>query len=104
MSLLASKPVQKPTLAVNDPMSGFFVLQRKCISGLEFQLTGFKLLLEILARGHISSVTAVPFKFAPRQKTVLVGDCPAQHHLPCVIASPVQRLLALFYAAKSLAF
>ena len=68
MTLLASKPVQKPFLAVKDPMSGFFVLRRKCISGLEFQPTGFKLLLEILARGHISSVTEVPFKFAPRHQ------------------------------------
>jgi dolichol-phosphate mannosyltransferase len=68
VSLLASKPVQIPALAVKDPMSGFFVLRRKCISGLEFQPTGFKLLLEILARGQISSVTEVPFKFAPRQQ------------------------------------
>jgi dolichol-phosphate mannosyltransferase len=68
MSLLASKPVQKPALEVKDPMSGFFVLRRKCISGLNFQPTGFKLLLEILARGHISSVTEVPFKFAPRHQ------------------------------------
>jgi dolichol-phosphate mannosyltransferase len=64
----ASKPVQKPALAVKDPMSGFFVLRRKCISGLHFQPTAFSLLLEILARGHISSVTEVPFKFAPRQQ------------------------------------
>ena len=68
MSLLASKPVQKPFLAVKDPMSGFFVLRRICISGLDFQPTGFKLLLEILARGHINSVTEVPFKFAPRHQ------------------------------------
>jgi dolichol-phosphate mannosyltransferase len=68
MSLLASKPVQKPALEVKDPMSGFFVLRRKCISGLEFQPTGFKLLLEILARGHIDSVTEVPFRFAPRRQ------------------------------------
>ena len=68
MTLLASKPVQKPFLAVKDPMSGFFVLRRICISGLDFQPTGFKLLLEILARGHINSVTEVPFKFAPRHQ------------------------------------
>jgi dolichol-phosphate mannosyltransferase len=70
VSLLASKPVQKPTLAVKDPMSGFFVLRRKCISGLDFQPTGFKLLLEILARGHISSVTKIPFQVrtAPARK------------------------------------
>jgi dolichol-phosphate mannosyltransferase len=67
-SLLASKPVQNPSLAVKDPMSGYFVLRRKCISGVDFQPTGFKLLLEILARGHVGSVMEVPFKFAPRRQ------------------------------------
>jgi dolichol-phosphate mannosyltransferase len=62
MSFLASKPVQKPGLEVMDPMSGYFVLRRKCISVLDFQPSGFKLLLEILARGHISSVTDVSFQ------------------------------------------
>ena len=66
MSLLASKPVQRRSLEVKDPMSGFFVLRRKCISGVNFQPTGFKLLLEILARGHINCVIEVPFKFEPR--------------------------------------
>ena len=68
MGLLTSKPVQKPALEVKDPMSGYFVLRQKCISGLDFQPTGFKLLLEILARGDINSVTEVPFKFAPRHQ------------------------------------
>jgi dolichol-phosphate mannosyltransferase len=68
MSLLASKPVQRPALAVKDPMSGFFVLRRTCISGLTFQTTGFKLLLEILGRGRIGSVAEVPFKFEPRRQ------------------------------------
>jgi dolichol-phosphate mannosyltransferase len=67
-SLLASKPVQNPALAVKDPMSGYFVLRRKCISSVDFQPTGFKLLLEILARGHVGSVMEVPFKFAPRRQ------------------------------------
>jgi dolichol-phosphate mannosyltransferase len=49
-------------------MSGYFVLRRKCISGVDFQPTGFKLLLEILARGHVGSVMEVPFKFAPRRQ------------------------------------
>jgi len=47
-------------------MSGFFVLRRNCIAGLEFQPTGFKLLLEILAKGRIDSIAEVPFTFATR--------------------------------------
>ena len=31
-------------------MSGFFVVRRRCVDGISFQTTGFKLLLEILVR------------------------------------------------------
>ncbi len=64
--VLASKPVQRPNLKVADPLSGFFVLRRRCIEGIAFQTTGFKLLLEILARGRVKTVVEVPFKFAVR--------------------------------------
>jgi dolichol-phosphate mannosyltransferase len=66
LSVLARKPVQRSGLRVSDPMSGFFVLRRECIAGMEFQPAGFKLLLEILAKGHIRSVAEIPFKFGPR--------------------------------------
>ena len=66
LSVLASRPVQRSELRVRDPMSGFFVLRRECIEGLSFQPTGFKLLLEILAKAHIRSVAEIPFKFGTR--------------------------------------
>src|SRR5713101_2058379 len=66
LSVLASKPVQRSELQVRDPMSGFFVLRRECIAGMEFQPAGFKLLLEILAKGHIRSVAEISFKFGTR--------------------------------------
>ena len=66
LSVLASRPVQRSGLRVSDPMSGFFVLRRECIEGSHFQPTGFKLLLEILAKGHIYSVAEIPFKFGTR--------------------------------------
>jgi dolichol-phosphate mannosyltransferase len=66
LSVLASKLVQRKDLRVKDPLSGYFILHRECIEGLSFQSAGFKLLLEILAKGHVRSVSEVPFKFAPR--------------------------------------
>lgn len=66
-SILLSTLVQKP-VKVLDPMSGFFVLRRDCIAGMTFQQSGFKLLLEILSRGHIRSAVEVPFTFEPRQR------------------------------------
>lgn len=67
VSVIASIPVQRPEIQVKDPLSGFFVVRRTCIEGFSFQKTGFKLLLEILAKGRIRSVVEVPFRFGLRE-------------------------------------
>lgn len=67
VSVIVSLPVQRREIKVKDPLSGFFLVRRKCIDGLQFQKTGFKLLLEILATGRIGSVVEVPFRFGLRE-------------------------------------
>lgn len=67
LSVLASIPVQRAEIQVKDPLSGFFVVRRECVERLSFQKTGFKLLLEILAKGRIRSVVEVPFRFGFRK-------------------------------------
>jgi|CZKY01.1.fsa_nt_gi dolichol-phosphate mannosyltransferase len=60
-------PLQKPAIHVQDPMSGFFLVRRACIRNVHMETQGFKILLEILVRGNIQSVTEVPFSFGPRE-------------------------------------
>ena len=68
LSTLAAAPlIHQKNLQVTDPMSGFFVIHRRCIEGLTFQATGFKLLLEILVRGRIRKALEVPYHFGLRQ-------------------------------------
>jgi dolichol-phosphate mannosyltransferase len=67
LGVLLAKPVQKRALQVKDPLSGFFLVRRRCLEGLQLQRRGFKLLLEILVRGNIGSVAEVPFSFGTRQ-------------------------------------
>jgi dolichol-phosphate mannosyltransferase len=68
LSTLVAEPLlAKKDLKVTDPMSGFFIVRRQCIEGLEFQTTGFKLLLEILVRGRIRNAREVPYKFGLRR-------------------------------------
>jgi dolichol-phosphate mannosyltransferase len=68
LSTLAAAPlISKKNLGVTDPMSGFFVIHRRCIEGLTFQTTGFKLLLEILVRGRIQKALEVPYHFGLRR-------------------------------------
>src|SRR4051812_32284290 len=62
----ATWPIQRSGLRAKDPMSGFFLVRRKCLNGIDFQEKGFKLLLEVLVRARITSVHEVPFAFGQR--------------------------------------
>lgn len=64
-STLATAPLQRK-VKVKDPLSGFFVVRRECIDGLELQPEGFKILLEILVKGRIGKAVEVPFQFGNR--------------------------------------
>jgi dolichol-phosphate mannosyltransferase len=67
LSTLAAAPlICQKNLQVTDPMSGFFIIHRRCIEGLTFQTAGFKLLLEILVRGRIQKAREVPYYFGLR--------------------------------------
>jgi dolichol-phosphate mannosyltransferase len=67
LSTLAAAPlISRKNLGITDPMSGFFVIRRRCIEGLSFQTSGFKLLLEILVRGRIRTAQEVPYRFGLR--------------------------------------
>jgi len=61
-------PVQKKSIRVRDPLSGFFLVRRSCLDGLVVQPHGFKILLEILVRGNVRSVAEVPFVFGERAR------------------------------------
>ncbi len=88
----ATWPVQRAGLRAKDPMSGFFMVRSRCIPQIAFQRSGFKLLLEILVRGQIQSVTEIPFAFGLRYR----GASKANFK----VAWDYGRLLARLYAEK----
>jgi dolichol-phosphate mannosyltransferase len=61
-------PLQRPTIRVMDPMSGFFLVRRSAIRDVTLHPAGFKILLEILVRGDIRSAKEIPFSFGHRYK------------------------------------
>ncbi len=85
-------PLQKAGLRARDPMSGFFLVRRDCVSRVRFQESGFKLLLEILVRARIRSVEEVPFAFGQRYR----GASKASFKVACDYA----RLLVRLYAGR----
>ncbi|RKX96033.1 MAG: glycosyltransferase family 2 protein [Spirochaetes bacterium] len=53
---------------VKDPMSGFFMLRRDVIEDVELNPMGYKILLEILAKGKYRRVEEEAIKFRRREK------------------------------------
>lgn len=51
---------------IRDPLSGCFALRREVIEGVELKPLGFKILLEVLLRGHVGKLEEVPYVFAAR--------------------------------------
>ncbi len=54
------------TRGVRDPMSGFFAVSREKLIGVKLRPYGFKILMEILARGGNLRIAEVPFRICPR--------------------------------------
>lgn len=51
---------------VKDPMSGFFILRRTVLEAVTLKPLGYKILLEVLARGRWQNVAEVPYTFEER--------------------------------------
>jgi dolichol-phosphate mannosyltransferase len=65
---LAASVLPLKLSAVSDPMSGMFVVRAAAISGVELSPLGYKILLEVLARGRIEQVVEVPYEFEERTR------------------------------------
>ncbi|MDE2725752.1 MAG: polyprenol monophosphomannose synthase [Gemmatimonadota bacterium] len=52
---------------VQDPLAGYFFLHRRVIKDMALTSPGYKILLEILVKGHYESFIEVPFVFRNRQ-------------------------------------
>lgn len=51
---------------VSDPMSGYFMLRRDVIAGVVLHPLGYKILVEVIGRGRVDSVTEVGYVFRER--------------------------------------
>jgi dolichol-phosphate mannosyltransferase len=51
---------------VSDPMSGYFMIRRSAIESVELSPLGYKILIEVLARGRFPWVGEVPYTFVER--------------------------------------
>lgn len=56
------------TRCIADPVSGFFAVKKELIDRCDFELIGYKLLLEVIVKCWRAKVREVPISFAPRMK------------------------------------
>lgn len=96
----ALKRVRKAT----DPMSGFFMLRKHVLRGIEWNPIGWKILMEILVKGHYENVVEVPYEFQERHDNESKMSLQEQvnylrHVVRLVSASPEDRRLILFLLA-----
>ena len=62
-----AQALAKPLTHINDNTSGFFMLKRSVIEGVDINPIGFKILLEILVKGRYGVVKEVPIVFNDRE-------------------------------------
>lgn len=52
---------------VSDPMSGYFLVRRRCLVGRTLSPLGYKILIEVIARGRVPWIGEVGYVFQERQ-------------------------------------
>jgi dolichol-phosphate mannosyltransferase len=87
---------------VNDPMSGFFLVRRSVLEKVALSPIGYKILLEVLAKGNYTRLAEVPFVFEEREKggSKMTGKTAFQYlaHLVRISLDSGEALRMLKYA------
>lgn len=86
---------------ITDPTSGFFMMKRSVVQGVALQPIGWKILIEVLARGHYDRVLEIPYAFQAREAGISKMSLREQgnyilHLVKLVKESPSDRRLFLF--------
>ena len=63
---LVAIALAKPLTTVRDITSGFFLVRRSALDGVELDPIGFKIGLEVIAKAHYGRVIEVPYVFTDR--------------------------------------
>jgi dolichol-phosphate mannosyltransferase len=61
--LLGLVVLPEVTGKVSDPMSGYFMVRRSALEGRQLNPLGYKILVEVLARGTVEKIAEVPYVF-----------------------------------------
>ena len=63
---LVAIALAKPLTRVNDVTSGYFLVKREALDGVDLDPIGFKIGLEVIAKAHYGRATEIPYVFQDR--------------------------------------
>ncbi len=91
----------KRVRAVSDPTSGFFMMRCSVIQGVKLRPIGWKILMEVLVRGHYDRIVEIPYRFQSRvagQSNMSIQEQwnYIKHLIKLVSESPEDRRAYLF--------
>jgi dolichol-phosphate mannosyltransferase len=86
-----------PLTPVRDPTSGFFLVRRDVVDGVQIEAGGFKILLELLMRSPVRSVAEVPYVFVDRT----IGDSKMNLREAMGYFKQLHQLYALWLRGRS---
>lgn len=58
----------KPFTGIRDPMSGFFMIKKECLEGVDLNPKGFKILLEVVLKAKHKNILEIPIVFTDRER------------------------------------
>ncbi|WP_340098278.1 glycosyltransferase [Salinibaculum salinum] len=67
-ALALAKVSVSSAYGISDPISGFFAVRCNILEGVELNPSGYKILLEVLARANYDTVTEIPYTFTGRER------------------------------------
>jgi dolichol-phosphate mannosyltransferase len=67
---LVAIALAKPLTSVNDITSGYFLVKRSALDGVELDPIGFKIGLEVIAKAHYGKAVEIPYVFQDRTEGV----------------------------------
>jgi len=78
---------------VSDPLSGYFMVRRSALEGRELKPLGYKILMEVLARGEVEKISEVPYVFRE------TPERPSKHS-PAVLRGEVEKISEVPYVFR----
>jgi dolichol-phosphate mannosyltransferase len=87
----------RPLTAIKDVTSGYFLVRREALDGVELDPIGFKIGLEVIAKGHYGKAVEVPYVFTDRE----VGESKLNEKEIFNYLRQLRRLYAARFAAPA---